>query len=241
MSKHKKTYPAATMQRATLRRERGAALATSLLIMSALAAVSMTVLAVVTHEARIAGSDMNRTQTYYATAAGIEKMTADFSDLFTKTSNPTSTQINNVAAAYPSELVSEGFSFTKADGSPNQSIILDPTGTTINKTVQSGPFSGMIATITPYILTSTATHINTGSQVTLQRTINNFLIPIFQFGMFSNEDLELHPGRPSLSTVAFTQMGTSMSAAPRLSFPRCPRQTSWSSMSCAMAIRMTKR
>ena len=194
MSKHKKTYPAATMQRATLRRERGAALATSLLIMSALAAVSMTVLAVVTHEARIAGSDMNRTQTYYATAAGIEKMTADFSDLFTKTSNPTSTQINNVAAAYPSELVSEGFSFTKADGSPNQSIILDPTGTTINKTVQSGPFSGMIATITPYILTSTATHINTGSQVTLQRTINNFLIPIFQFGMFSNEDLELHPG-----------------------------------------------
>lgn len=194
MSKHKKNYPAATVQRATLRRERGAALATSLLIMSALAAVSMTVLAVVTHEARIAGSDMNRTQTYYATAAGIEKMTADFSDLFTKTSNPSSTQIDNVAAAYPSELVSEGFSFTKADGSPNQSIMLDPTGTTINKTVQSGPFSGMIATITPYILTSTATHINTGSQVTLQRTINNFLIPIFQFGMFSNEDLELHPG-----------------------------------------------
>lgn len=194
MSKHKKTYPATTVLRTTLKRERGAALATSLLVLSALAAVSMTVLAVVTHEARIAGSDMNRTQTYYATAAGIEKMTADFSDLFTKTSNPTTTQINNVAAAYPSELVSEGFSFTKPDGSANQSIILDPTGTTTNATVQSGPFSGMVATITPYILTSTARHINTGSQVTLQRTINNFLIPIFQFGMFSNEDLELHPG-----------------------------------------------
>jgi hypothetical protein len=166
----------------------------SLLVLSVLAAVSMTVLAVVTHEARIAGSDMKRTQTYYATAAGIEKMTTDFSDLFTKTSNPTSTQINDVAAAYPSELVSEGFSFTKPDGSPNQSIILDPTGTTTNETVQSGPFSGMIATVTPYILTSTARHINTGSQVTLQRTMNNFLIPIFQFGMFSNEDLELHPG-----------------------------------------------
>lgn len=194
MSKHKKNHSAANALRPSLRRERGAALATSLLVMSALAAVSMTVLAVVTHEARIAGSDMKRTQTYYATAAGIEKMTADFSDLFTKTSNPTTTQINTVAAAYPSELVSEGFSFTKADGSPNQKIELDPTGTTINKTVQSGPFSGMVATITPYILTSTARHINTGSQVTLQRTINNFLIPIFQFGMFSNEDLELHPG-----------------------------------------------
>lgn len=176
--------------------ERGAALAISLLILSALAAVSMTVLAVVTHEARIAGSDMQRTQTYYAAAAGIEKMTTDFSDLFTKTSNPTATQISNVASAYPSELVSEGFSFAKPDGSPNQSIILDPTGTTVNATVQSGPFSGMIATITPYILTSTATHINTGSRVTLQRTVNNFLIPIFQFGMFSNEDMEIHPGPP---------------------------------------------
>jgi hypothetical protein len=194
MSKHKKNYSAVNALRPSLRRERGAALATSLLVMSALAAVSMTVLAVVTHEARIAGSDMNRTQTYYATAAGIEKMTTDFSDLFTKTSNPTTTQINNVAAAYPSELVSEGFSFTKTDGSPNQKIELDPAGTITNEAVQSGPFSGMIATITPYILTSTARHINTGSQVTLQRTINNYLIPIFQFGMFSNEDLELHPG-----------------------------------------------
>jgi hypothetical protein len=159
-----------------------------------MAAVSMTVLAVVTHEARIAGSDLKRTETYYASAAGIEKMTADFSDLFSKSANPTTAQINTVAASYPSELVSEGFSFQKPDGSANQSIIVDPNGNSVNATVQSGPFSGMIATITPYLLTSTARQINTGSQVTLQRTINNFLIPIFQFGMFSNEDLEVHPG-----------------------------------------------
>jgi hypothetical protein len=176
--------------------ERGAALATSLLIMSALAAVSMTVLAVVTHEARIAGSDLKRTQTYYATAAGIEKMTADFSDLFTQTSAPTTTQINNVAAAYPSELVSDGFTFVKADGTPNQSIALDPSGASQNVGIQSGPFAGLNAQVTPYILTSTATHINTGTQVTLRRTINNFLIPIFQFGMFSNGDMEVHPGPP---------------------------------------------
>ena len=183
-------------RRSRRKNERGAALATSLLIMSALAAVSMTVLAVVTHEARIAGSDLKRTQTYYATAAGIEKMTSDFSDLFTQTSAPTTTQINNVAAAYPSELVSDGFTFAKADGTPNQSIILDPSGASQNVGIQSGPFAGLNAQVTPYILTSTATHINTGTQVTLQRTINNFLIPIFQFGMFSNGDMEVHPGPP---------------------------------------------
>src|SRR5882762_5162624 len=74
--------------------ERGAALATALIIMSLLAAVSMTVLAVVTHESRIAGSDLQRTQTFYAGAASIEKMTADFSNLFAVTSRPSTQQLN---------------------------------------------------------------------------------------------------------------------------------------------------
>ena len=107
------------------RNERGGALVTSLIIMSLLAAVSMTVLAVVTHESRIAGSDLRRTQTFYAAAAASEKVTGDFSALFTKTSHPTQTQLDAVAAAYPSELVNEGFSFSKPDGSPNQSIVPD--------------------------------------------------------------------------------------------------------------------
>jgi len=194
MSKQDKKHSAVTAFFSHLKQERGAALATSLLVMSALAAVSMTVLAVVTHEARIAGSDLDRTQTYYAALAGIEKMTGGYSDLYVRTSKPTQAQFDAVAADYPSELVSEGYVFTRADGTPNQFIVKDPTGTTLNQTIQNGPFSGLIATVTPYILTSTARHVNTGASVTLQRTINNYLIPIFQFGMFSNEDMEVHPG-----------------------------------------------
>src|SRR2546430_4368550 len=95
--------------------ERGAALATALIIMSLLSAVSMTVLAVVTHEARIAGSDLQRTQTFYAAAAGIEKMTNDFSNAFAKSSNPDLSAIPN---GYPSELTTEGFTF-------NQKLDLD--------------------------------------------------------------------------------------------------------------------
>lgn len=166
--------------------ERGAALATALLVMSLLAAISMTVLAVVTHESRIAGSDLQRTQTFYASAAGIEKMTNDFSDLFTKTSRPTTTQLNTIAAGYPTELLDEGFTF-------NQTLVPDPNTANSTVTIQSGPFSGLIASVTPYILNSTATQTATGAQVNLQRNVNNYLIPIFQFGMFSNEDIELYP------------------------------------------------
>src|SRR5437660_5188169 len=163
--------------------ERGAALATSLIILTLLGAISMTVLAVVTHESRIAGSDLQRTQTFYAAAAGIEKMTSDFSNAFTRSSNPDLTGIPN---GYPTELTGEGFSFV-------QSLQLDPTATSGTVTIPNGSFSGMFATLKPYVLQSAATQTSTGISVMLERRMNNYLIPIFQFGMFSNEDIELYP------------------------------------------------
>jgi Tfp pilus assembly protein PilX len=173
--------------------ERGAALATSLIVLTLLACISMTVLAVVTHEARIAGSDLQRTQTFYAAAAGMEKMTADFCSLFAQTSRPTTAQINNIAASYPTELINEGFTFSKPDGSPGQLLTADTTVPTA-ATIDQGPFAGLIASVIPYTLDTTAIQTATGTQVRLQRKINNYLVPIFQFGMFSNDDLEVHPG-----------------------------------------------
>lgn len=174
--------------------QRGAALVSALIIMALLSAVAMTVLAVVSHESRIAGSDLQRTQTFYATAAGCEKMTNDFSALFTRTSRPTQAQLNDIAADYPIELVNEGFSFMKADGSTNQSLVPDPGAPTGLVTIPHGPFSGLLASVTPYVLDCTGRQIKTGAEVRLQRKMNNYLIPIFQFGMFSNKDIELHPG-----------------------------------------------
>ncbi len=170
--------------------ERGAALATAMILMSLLSAISLTVLAVVTHESRIAGSDLQRTQTFYAAAASVEKMTSDFSSLYARTSRPTTAQFNAIAAAYPTELTNEGFLFN------NQSLIVDPNGATGTVTIPNGPFSGMVASVTPYLLDTTATQALTGTQVRLQRKVNNYLVPLFQFGMFSNEDIEVHPGPP---------------------------------------------
>src|SRR3989442_12814941 len=121
MTKHYDNYSVTTAQELRASdAERGAALSTALIVMSLLAAISMTVLAVVTHEARIAGSDLQRTQTFYAADAGLEKMTNDFSKLFAKTSNPSRWQLSNTATSYPTELTKEGFSF-------NQSLSLDAT------------------------------------------------------------------------------------------------------------------
>lgn len=190
MGKNSKTNHATPIQIRGRKAERGAALATALIVMSLLSAISMTVLAVVTHESRIAGSDLQRTQTFYAAAASVEKMTSDFCALYARTSRPTTAQFNAIAAAYPTELINEGFAFN------SQSLMVDPNGATGVVTIPNGPFSGLVASVTPYLLDTTATQVATGSQVRLQRKINNYLVPIFQFGMFSNEDLEVHPGPP---------------------------------------------
>lgn len=216
------------------RNERGAALATSLVILTLLGAISMTVLAVVTHEARIAGSDLHRTQTFYAGAASIEKMTNDFCALFARTSRPTTAELNTIAAAYPTELTNEGFSFTKPDGSPNQLLTVDTNAPTGTVTIPTGPFSGLVASVTPYLLDTTVVQTATGAQIRLQRRINNYLVPIFQFGMFSNEDLEVHPGPPFAFNGRVHANGNLYISGTMTFLSKLTTANDWWLMSCAM-------
>src|SRR6267142_1718290 len=182
--------------------ESGAALATAILMMAMLGAIAMTVLAVVRTETRVAGSDLKRTQTFYAASAGIEKMTADFSALFSKTTRPTTAQLNNIANAVPVGLTAEGYAL-------NQTLEQDLVTLASMRTTQGisapafpsavlgsdSPFAGLNASVNPFTLTTTAT-ANDGTQVGLTRQMNNYLIPIFQFGVYSDQDLEFWPMPP---------------------------------------------
>lgn len=184
--------------------ETGAALATALLMLALLSAIAMTVLAVVRTETRIAGSDLKRTQTFYAAAAGIEKMTSDFSQLSSKTSRPTQPQIDRIKNSPPTGLTAEGYTLVQDLGVDNTTLdamrlrqgILAPS--TALPTVVMGsdsPFAGLNASVNPYTLTTRANG-NDGTQVALTRQMNNYLIPIFQFGVFSDKDLEFWPQPP---------------------------------------------
>src|ERR1700720_214910 len=120
--------------------ERGAALATAILMLALLGAIAMTVLAVVHTETRIAGSDLDRTQTCYAAAAGMEKMTTDFSALFARTSRPTSTQLAYIANSPPPELTNEGFTFPPPKIRGVDQPALDAMGPNPRVTIPAGPF-----------------------------------------------------------------------------------------------------
>lgn len=180
--------------------ERGAALAIAVIILAILAVIAMTALAFSSTEARIASSDLQRTQTFYAASTGLEKMTNDFSNLFLRKMNPTDQDLIDIENAHPQEMYDEGFSF-------EQNLEIDQPRLTQLQTIQSlpsnvyprvniseGPYAGLYANIVPYKMSSIATMENSSVQVKLEREFNNYLVPLFQFGIYSNGDLEFHPG-----------------------------------------------
>ena len=195
-----KNFQAFTPNAQARPRERGAALALSIIVLLVLATVSLSVLAVASSEASILGSDIKRTHAFYASSAAIEKMTNDFSRLFRRRLNPTPAELSAIASAPPAELISEGFTFNQTIGEDTTRLaemrarqgIAAPAYPRLN--IGQGPFAGLTATVAPYKLTSTALHSSTATEVKLERELNNYLIPLFQFGVFSNEDIEIHPG-----------------------------------------------
>ena len=180
--------------------EKGAALAIAIITVAILSVIALTALAFSSTEARIAGSDLQRTQTFYAASTGLEKMTNDFSNLFREKMNPTDADLYRIANDPPGEMENEGFVFS-------QNLAVDtPRLTQLQKTqglppnvnprvnIPEGPYAGLFASLVPYKISSIATMENTGTQIKLEREFNNYLVPLFQFGIFSNEDLEFHPG-----------------------------------------------
>ena len=185
---------------AKLNNQKGAALAIAIIIVAILAVVALTALAFSSTEARIAGSDLQRTQTFYASESGLEKMTNDFSNLFRTKLYPTTTDLTTIANSPPAPLLTEGFAFQQVLEEDAQRLaelraIQGLPNTVFPRVnIPEGPYAGLYASVLPYKMSSTATMSATGTQVKLEREFNNYLVPIFQFGIYSNEDLEFAPG-----------------------------------------------
>lgn len=180
--------------------ERGAALAMAVIIVAILSVVALTALTFSSTEARIAGSDLQRTQTFYAAESSMEKMSNDFSNLFRKKMSPTQADLDAIAAAPPTPLLTEGFKFDQiltpdTDRLDELRTIQGLPNTVYPRVnISDGPYAGLYASVIPYKMTSTAIRKSTRTEVKLEREFNNYLVPLFQFGMFSNEDIEVHPG-----------------------------------------------
>jgi hypothetical protein len=151
------------------------------MILALLAVFTAATLSRVTTEALVMGNDYSHSQAFYAAQASLELMSRNFNKVFDVQLRPSDADLERIETATPDIA---GFKF-------NQRI--QTAGALVAKPIEDGPFSGLVSSRVPWNLTAVSTYAN-GAQVQLTRTFFNHQIPLFQFGIFYNDDMEIHPG-----------------------------------------------
>ena len=170
----------------------GAALVTTMMIIVLMAGLTAGMTAIVMSDTKVRAMDNTRTQAFYTAHAGLEKLTADLGDLFSSNFAPTTAQVNALTATPPPL----GATWQEADGTSGYRIVFPNAGgspTASTMTVMAGPFQGLVGLATPYQMVATA-RLADSSEASLTRTLQTVAIPVFQFGIFSENDLSFFAG-----------------------------------------------
>ncbi len=177
-----------------MRNESGIALIATLLILVLLAALVAGFVLSVNADQRLIGVDRDQNRAFYASLAGLEKLTADLGTLFNNNYAPSTAQINALTTSPPSI---PDIAFVSPGGGSGYQIQFPTDGAgrprATTRTIPSGPYEGLVGLITPYTMTSTA-HTLPAGEVRMRRTLHTVAVPVFQFGIFSETDLSFHAG-----------------------------------------------
>jgi type II secretory pathway pseudopilin PulG len=185
--------------RRDLTAQNGMTLMATLLVMALMSALMLGFATTVMSDQRASSADRDQTQAYAAAHAGLEKLTSDLADLFRTDFAPTAAQVNALMTDPPNL---PGFTYVDPGGGSGYRITFTPDSSgnpapaDVNGTaIPSGPFQGFRGIITPYDITVTARSTNAlGAEVRLRRTLQTVAIPVFQFGIFSENDLSFFAG-----------------------------------------------
>jgi hypothetical protein len=169
------------------------ALLSVLLIMALMSAMLIGFFAMIQADQQASGVNRDQTRAYAAAHAGLEKLTADLGGLFIGGNySPTAAQLNALTAQPPSI---SGFQYLAPDGTSGYTITQQAT---VVSTVPNGPFQGLQALLTPYQVDVTARAnadaLGGAAEVKMRRVLQTAAIPVFQFGMFSENDLSFFAG-----------------------------------------------
>ena len=168
---------------------RGFTLIASLLLMLLLSGVAVALLMMVNTEQKVGAADLSNNYTYRATEGAIEKETSDLDNTFKSIQAPTSGQICAVSASLPTwdpTVTYPVYSVAPVNpGAPDPCAAALPPP--VWGPIQSGPDAGLYAQIIPVTLNASAQRFN-GETVSMTRTAEVALIPVFQFGVFCDGD-----------------------------------------------------
>jgi hypothetical protein len=133
------------------------------------------------NEIQMAQRQMDQTQTFYISQAGIAKAFAETETVYQGLGAPSA---GDLAAITPPNF--PGYTWSNFDVQFTSSGSQTP--------ITQGTFTGMQAFVRPILITAEAQSQTTGSTIPLSQTVDSQLISLFQFGVFYYEDLEILPG-----------------------------------------------
>ncbi len=156
--------------------EKGFILVAGLLLISVLMLAGTTSVIMSTTDIKISDNYKSYNETLYAAEGGAEYGTGMLRSAL---------QVSGASTAGVLPPAINGFSFATTG-------FLAVSGGIVQKTV-TGNYAGLTAWSQKYIITSTAVKTGYNTMATIIYDLEDQLIPIFQFGIFYNNDLELHP------------------------------------------------
>jgi hypothetical protein len=178
----------------------GVALLSAILVLMLMSALLVGFVAMVNADQMSSGINRDQTQAYAAAHAGVEKLTSDLGRLFETNFAPTRAQIDALWTN-PMQPVLPGMTFVRPNGSSGYRItFLDANADNIpdlevatGSMITAGPYEGLVGLITPYTIEVTA-RTTGGAESRMRRTVQTVAIPVFQFGIFSENNQSFFAG-----------------------------------------------
>jgi hypothetical protein len=161
-----------------LKNEKGMALFIALMLTLMLTIIGIGIIKTSNDEISIAGNEMNEMVAFYSAEAGLEKASAALQTYY---------EIHGV----PPDAMPAG-----GEGLPSATVayVTTDNGAFVNKKLEQGNFAGLHARVKTYTIESIGTSLIDGSQVRLFQEFECAMVPIFQFAVFYENDLEIAPG-----------------------------------------------
>ncbi len=164
-----------------LGKEQGIVMAVAIMIMLLLTVLGLGALLSSSLDLLTTRSQKKGKEAFYAAEGGIVYGTKELGSLLATTLSPLPAQLTAITAPSISGFNFDTFSIEAGD----------PTVVRIT----TGPYAGLNSNSTPYIVTVQASGTDPDSgTVRLAQSLEDQLVPLFQFGVLYNDDLELFPG-----------------------------------------------
>jgi Tfp pilus assembly protein PilX len=171
-------------------RSRGFTLVASLLVLALLSGIAISLLFMVQGAGQVGNNDLETNRAYYGAESGMELLTANLATLYQQSQSPTPAQLTALANNPPTNSMISSMNYQEsvtwtpdANGNPKASVSV----------ISSGTNAGLTAEIIPLTLKVSATRPG-GASVNMTRGVEVALIPVFQFGVFSDSDLSYFAG-----------------------------------------------